>query len=146
MNDLDRVINEAVAQHDAPFLVAMVGNRDGATWSGAGGQRSPGQAASLDTVFRIFSMTKAVGSMAAMILMDRGKLSPGTTVESILPEFSQIKLLDGFDAKGPVLRAPRVKATVCTWPRTPRGFATSSGMPTWRAICRSPARLAFCRG
>ena len=112
MNELDRVIGQAVAQHDAPFLVAMVGNRDGATWSGASGQRSPGQAASLDTVFRIFSMTKAVGSMAAMILMDRGKLSPGTTVESILPEFSQIKLLDGFDAKGPVLRAPRVKATV----------------------------------
>ena len=123
MNDLDRVIGQAVAQHDAPFLVAMVGNRDGATWSGASGQRSPGQAASLDTVFRIFSMTKAVGSMAAMILMDRGKLSADATVESILPEFSQIKLLDGFDAKGPVLRAPRVKATVRHLATHTSGFA-----------------------
>jgi methyl acetate hydrolase len=112
MNELDRVIGQAVTQHDAPFLVAMVGNRDGATWSGVSGQRSPGQAASLDTVFRIFSMTKAVGSMAAMILMDSGKLSADAAVESILPEFSQVKLLDGFDAKGPILRAPRVKATV----------------------------------
>ena len=123
MNELDRVVAEAVAQHDAPFLVAMVGNRDGATWSGAGGMRSPGQAASLDTVFRIFSMTKAVGSMAAMILMDRGKLSADATVESILPEFSQVRLLDGFDAKGPVLRAPRVKATVRHLATHTSGFA-----------------------
>ena len=123
MNDLDRVIGHAVSQHDAPFLVAMVGNRDGATWSGAGGMRSPGQAASLDTVFRIFSMTKAVGSMAAMILMDRGKLSADATVESILPEFSQVRLLDGFDAKGPVLRAPRVKATVRHLATHTSGFA-----------------------
>jgi methyl acetate hydrolase len=113
MADLDKVISDAVAQQDAPFLVAMVGNREGAIWSGAAGERSPGKAAGLDTVFRIFSMTKAVGSMAAMILMDRGKLSADATVESIVPEFAQVKLLDGFDASGaPILRAPKVKATV----------------------------------
>ncbi len=113
MTELDKVIADAVAQQDAPFLVAMVGHRDGAVWSGTAGQRSPGQPASLDTVFRIFSMTKAVGSMAAMILMDRGKLSADATVESIVPEFAQLQLLDGFDASGaPILRAPKVKATV----------------------------------
>jgi methyl acetate hydrolase len=113
MAELDKVINDAVAQQDAPFLVAMVGNREGAVWSGAAGERSPSKAAGLDTVFRIFSMTKAVGSMAAMILMDRGKLSADATVESIVPEFAQLKLLDGFDASGaPILRSPKVKATV----------------------------------
>jgi CubicO group peptidase (beta-lactamase class C family) len=66
MAELDKVIGDAVAQQDAPFLVAMVGNREGTVWSGSAGQRSPGQVASLDTVFRIFSMTKAVGSMAFM--------------------------------------------------------------------------------
>jgi methyl acetate hydrolase len=113
MAELDKVISDAVAQQDAPFLVALVGNREGAIWSGAAGERSPGKAASLDTVFRIFSMTKAVGSTAAMILMDRGKLSADATVESIVPEFANVKLLDGFDASGaPILRAPKVKATV----------------------------------
>ena len=113
MTELDKVIADAVAQQDAPFLVAMVGHRDGAVWSGTAGQRSPGQPASLDTVFRIFSMTKAVGSMAAMILIDRGKLSADATVESIVPEFAQLQLLDDFDASGaPILRAPKVKATV----------------------------------
>jgi len=112
MSELDKVIGEAVSNQSAPFLVAMTGNAAGMTWSGAAGERSPGQAATVDTVFRIFSMTKAVGSTAAMILMDRGKLSPDATVESILPEFGELKVLEGFGPDGPKLRAPRNKATV----------------------------------
>jgi methyl acetate hydrolase len=112
MSELDKVVNEAVAQQDVPFLVAMVGDAGGVTWAGAAGERSPGQPATLDTVFRIFSMTKAVGSTAAMILMDRGKLNPDAIVEGILPEFAELKVLEGFTADGPKLRAPRTKATV----------------------------------
>lgn len=112
MTELDQVIGAAVSQQDAPFLVAMTGNSKGILWSGVAGERSPGQAASLDTVFRIFSMTKAIGSTAAMILMDRGKLSADATVESILPEFGALKVLEGFGPDGPKLRAQRVKATV----------------------------------
>jgi len=112
MSELDQVLDGAVARQDAPFLVAMTGNAAGTTWAGAAGERSPGQSATIDTVFRMFSMTKAVGSMAAMILMDRGKLSADATVESILPEFGDLKLLDGFGPDGPRLRAPRVQATV----------------------------------
>lgn len=112
MSELDTVIREAVSNQDAPFLVGMTGNADGVTWSGAAGERSPGQEATVDTVFRIFSMTKAVGSTAAMILMDRGQLSPDAAVESILPEFGELKVLEGFGSDGPKLRAPRTKATV----------------------------------
>jgi methyl acetate hydrolase len=112
MVELDRVLSEAVAKQDAPFLVGLVGNREGTLWSGAAGQAAKGQAAKLDTVFRIFSMTKAIGSTAAMILMDRGKLKADATVESILPEFSKCKLLLRFDGKHPLVTAPSVKATV----------------------------------
>jgi CubicO group peptidase (beta-lactamase class C family) len=112
MSDLDNVISEAVASQDVPFLVGMLGDAKGVIWSGAAGERSPGQPATVDTVFRIFSMTKAVGSTAAMILIDRGKLSADTVVETILPEFSELKVLEGFDEKRPRLRAPRTKATV----------------------------------
>jgi CubicO group peptidase (beta-lactamase class C family) len=101
----------------------MTANADGVIWSGAAGERAPGQAAALDTVFRIFSMTKAVGSTAAMILMDRGKLKPDTTVESILPEFAEIKLLEGFGPDGPTLRAPRIKVTARHLATHTSGFA-----------------------
>ena len=83
------------------------------TWSGAAGDRFPGQKASVDTVMRIFSMTKAVGCTAAMILMDRGKLSPDAEVSSILPRFAELQVLDGFEADGkPRMRAPSTQATV----------------------------------
>src|SRR5271155_3548957 len=112
MSQLNNVLERSVSAEDAPFIVAQVGDANGVKWSGAAGESARGQKASPDTVFRIFSMTKAIGSTAAMILMDRGKLDPNTPVEEILPEFSKIQVLDGFDGDAPILRAPRNKATV----------------------------------
>ncbi len=112
MKELNALLNNAVTAGDVPFVVAMVGNSSGITWSGTAGERATGLAATEETVFRIFSMTKAVGSTAAMILMDQGELSPDTPVEEILPHFADVKLLEGFDGDTPRLRAPKVKATV----------------------------------
>lgn len=112
MSDLNAILSDAVVTGDVPFVVAMSGNSKGVTWSGAAGDRAPGVKATEDTVFRIFSMTKAVGSTAAMILIDRGKLSPDTPVEEILPQFADIKILDGFDGDTPRLRSADKKATV----------------------------------
>lgn len=112
MTTKDDVLRAGVASEDVPFVVAMAGNGDGITYSGAAGEAKAGRPAAEDTVFRIFSMTKAVGSTAAMILIDRGKLDPDTPVEDIIPDFGQIRVLDGFDGDTPVLRAPTTKATV----------------------------------
>jgi methyl acetate hydrolase len=112
MAPIDSVIQQAVARQDAPFLVAMTGNAAGTTWAGAAGEAAPGQAASSSTLFRIFSMTKSVGSLAAMILMDRGLISPDTPVQSVLPEFAKLQVLTGHGADGPQLRPPRVQATL----------------------------------
>ncbi len=122
--DLAGILTDAVADNDLPFVVAMSGNSQGVTWSGAAGEHAEGVSASLDTVFRIFSMTKAVGSTAAMILIDRGKLDPETPVESILPDFAKIQVLEGFDGATPILRAPRTKATV-------RHLATHTAGPVY---------------
>ena len=113
MSELDRILADAVSAQHVPFVVAMAGNSGGVSWSGAAGESRAGRAASTDTVFRIFSMTKAVGSTAAMILIDRGKLSPDAPVASILPQFAELQVLDGFDADGrPRMRPPRTQATV----------------------------------
>lgn len=113
MSELDRILSDAVTANQVPFAVAMTGNAAGVTWSGAAGDARTGVPAKVDTVFRLFSMTKAVGSTAAMILMDRGKLNPDTPVAEILPEFKDLQVLDGFNTDGsPRMRAPRVQATV----------------------------------
>ena len=112
MNELDTILKNAVAENDVPFVVAMWGNAQGTAWSGAAGEQARGVAATQDTLFRIFSMTKAVGATAAMILIDRGQLSMDTAVAEILPQFAETQLLEGFEGNTPLLRPPRVKATV----------------------------------
>src|SRR5262245_58680432 len=112
MSALDDVLARAVSTQAAPGLAAMSGNAAGTIWSGAAGERASGEPMSVDTVFRIFSMTKGVGSTAAMILADRGRLDFDAPVESVLPEFAKIQVLEGFDGDTPRLRAPKSKATL----------------------------------
>ena len=112
MSNMNAVLERAVAQQDVPFAVGMVAGADGVRYSGAAGISAPGKAAGEDAVFRIFSMTKAVGSVAAMILIDRGKMGFDTPVADFLPEFAGVQVLDGFDRDKPVLRAPKSQATL----------------------------------
>lgn len=44
------------------------------------------------TVFRLASMTKPITTVAALILFDRGSLSPNDTVEKFIPEFSSASI------------------------------------------------------
>ena len=112
MTDLNAVLRDAVADNAVPFAVAMTGNAAGITFSGAAGDAVAGRAAAEDTVFRIFSMTKAIGSLAAMILIDRGRVGADTPVDDILPEWRDLQVLDGFDGDTPILRAPKTRATL----------------------------------
>jgi methyl acetate hydrolase len=112
MTAIDQLLQDFVKREDLPFVVAMAGNSKGVIYSGAAGDRAPHRAANESTVFRIFSMTKAVGSTAAMMLIDRGKLDAETPVEDILPEFASIRVLDRFNGDTPVMRAPKTKATI----------------------------------
>ena len=109
---LDAVLSNGVAAGAAPGLVAMLGDAAGTQWTGTAGERSPGVPMTADTVFRIFSMSKAIGTAAAMVLVDRGQLDLNATVDSIDPEFARIAVLDGFDGDAPRMRAPRSRATV----------------------------------
>ncbi len=112
MSTIDQVLSNAVAARDVPFVVAMAGDANGVIYSGAAGQAAEGRAAGEDTVFRIFSMTKAVGSVAAMILIDRGKLSMDTPVADVLPAWNTLQVLDGWDGENPLLRPQKTTATV----------------------------------
>ncbi|HNU10214.1 MAG TPA: serine hydrolase domain-containing protein [Rubrivivax sp.] len=109
---LQQTLDDAVTAGRMPFVVGMTASAAGVRFQGAAGEAAPGRPAAPDTVFRIFSMTKAVGSTAAMILVDRGELDLEAPVESLLPEFARLQVLEGWDGEKPRLRAPRGKATV----------------------------------
>ena len=56
-------------------------------------------------------MTKAIGAVAAMILVQRGVLDLDAPVSSVLPEFADLPLLTGWDGEAPRLRRPTRTAT-----------------------------------
>jgi CubicO group peptidase (beta-lactamase class C family) len=60
---------------------------------------------SLDTVFWIASMTKAVTSVAAMQLVEQGKLDLDEPLGTRLPGLASPQVLEGFDESG----APRLR-------------------------------------
>jgi CubicO group peptidase (beta-lactamase class C family) len=59
-----------------------------------------GEPLAVDTMFRIFSMTKPVTGAAMMILHDRGLWSPDDPIARHLPEFEGVQVFDGLGEDG----------------------------------------------
>src|SRR5262249_24782834 len=67
----------------------------------------------LDTIFRLASMTKAVTSVAAMQLVEQGKLQLDQPIGNVLPELAAPQVLEGFDESGtPRLRPAKRPITL----------------------------------
>ena len=58
------------------------------------------------TIYRIYSMTKPVTSVAAMMLFEEGLLRLDHEVHRYIPEFQDVMVLDGGTADAPKLRKP----------------------------------------
>jgi methyl acetate hydrolase len=124
---IDEVLLNAVARGDVPGVVAMAANDEGPIYEGAAGVREVGadDPISADTMLRIASMTKMVTTVAALQLVEQGKVDLDAPVETYRPEFAELQVLEGFDGDTPRLRAPAGKATV-------RHLAThTSGLAYW---------------
>jgi methyl acetate hydrolase len=111
---VDEVLHSAVERGDVPLVVAMAADRGGVIYEGAAGERAPGSGEPVtpDTMFRIASMTKMVTTVAALQLVERGDLDLDEPVETYLPEFARLQVLEGFDGETPRLRPPASQATV----------------------------------
>jgi methyl acetate hydrolase len=107
-SQIDAVLRRGVEGQEVPGVVAMAVNDKGVIYEGAFGTRdlASGPAMTLDTIFRLASMTKAVTSVAAMQLVEQGKLQLEQPIGNVLPELSAPQVLDGFDDAG----APRLRA------------------------------------
>jgi CubicO group peptidase (beta-lactamase class C family) len=113
----DRIITAleaALAAGNIPGAVAMVGNRAGIVAEAAIGQKSPGGTAMpVDAQFQIASMTKAITSVAAMQLVERGKLALDAPLGALLPDLAEVQVLTGFADDGtPQYRAPKQAVTL----------------------------------
>ena len=84
------VLRREVASGRLPGAVAMVARKGQIALFEAVGQQDPatGKPMQTDSIFRIYSMTKPVVSVAVMMLVERGQLLLSDPVSRWLPEFA----------------------------------------------------------
>lgn len=79
-----------VARHGKTVHTSVMGKKD----------LESGEPLAMDTIFRVFSMTKPVTGVAMMILLDELLWSPDDPISKHLPEFEGVRVFDGLDADG----------------------------------------------
>ena len=112
---IDAVLSAAVERNSVPGIVGLVADADGIFYHRAFGVSRAGDDRSLepDAVYRIASMSKLATSVAALQLIDEGRLDFDAAVADYLPAFDGLQVLTGFTADGtPELRPARSRATV----------------------------------
>jgi len=155
---IDAALRAAVEAKEVPGVVAMATTDKGPIYEGVFGTRDLGKGPAMtrDTVFRIASMTKAVTCVAAMQLVEQGKL----TLEGPLPDIDKAlsapQVLEGFDASGaPQLRPAKRPITLRhllthtagfsyeTWDANTVRYVKASGMPSTPTGKVAALRLAL---
>ncbi len=111
----DAILSKATnGNTKVPGVVAMVTNRDGDIYSGVAGKRNLGLSNDMteDTIFAIFSTTKAIGGTAVMQCVEEGLLDLDAPAKEYAPAIGDLQVLDGFDDSGnPKLRPPKTDIT-----------------------------------
>lgn len=142
---IDAVLRAGVEAGDVPGVVALAATDRGLFYEGVFGTRSLAGGAPMtrDTIFRIASMTKAATSVAAMQLVEQGRLGLNDPVPAIDPALATPQVLEGFDADGkPRLRPAKGPITLRhllthtagfsyeQWDANTRRYVAASGMPS----------------
>jgi methyl acetate hydrolase len=126
-NQIDQVLREAVYQQRLPGVVAMVANADGVVYQGASGKRDTIKniPMTVDSIFRIASMTKPITSVSVMQLVESGRVKLDEPAATYLPELSKVQVLEVFDGSTgkAILRPPKALPTVRQLLSHTSGFA-----------------------
>jgi methyl acetate hydrolase len=98
--EIGPVLETSLQQHKIPAAVAMAATSAKITYTGAFGKRDSksGVAVTPESIFIIASMTKPVTSVAAMQLVEQGKLKLDEPASTYIPELGSLQVLHGFDA------------------------------------------------
>ncbi|MGA7809548.1 serine hydrolase domain-containing protein [Bradyrhizobium sp.] len=112
---IDQLLRQKSDAKEIPGVVAMAASGQDIIYQGAFGKRdlAKDDDMTLDSVFWIASMTKAITAAGAMQLVEQGKLSLDEPVGRLLPDLASPQVLEGFDANGePKLRPAKTAITL----------------------------------
>ncbi|MGH8676830.1 MAG: serine hydrolase domain-containing protein [Burkholderiales bacterium] len=96
---IQEVFGAKVKAGEIPGYVALVARRGKVAYFEAYGLQDPNtkKPMSRDSIFRIYSMTKPITSVAAMILVEEGKIKLSDPISMYLPELASLKVATNAD-------------------------------------------------
>lgn len=96
---IDQLINDYIREQKIPGAVAIVVRNGKTAYLKAFGVSDVGtkNAVRSDDIFRIASQTKAITSLAVMMLFEEGKFLLDDPISRYIPQFSEPKVLSGFN-------------------------------------------------
>lgn len=111
---VDETLRSGIGRRKIPAVVGMVASESKTLYVGSFGKRdASGVPVRVDSIFQIASMTKAITSVAAMQLVEQGKVDLAEAVAGRLPQLANLDVLEGFDAAGkPSLRPAKTPLTL----------------------------------
>ncbi|KAF5325553.1 hypothetical protein D9619_009687 [Psilocybe cf. subviscida] len=113
---LDDVVRNTAESKRVPAFAYGVTTADEEVYFNAAGPRlvtnPSGPQINKDDVFWLCSMTKMITHLAALHLIDQGKLSPETPVEEFFPQFAKTVIIDDVSAATPTYKPGTSKMLV----------------------------------
>ena len=108
---LDETLRGLVEGRSTPGITVLILQNGRPVYSHSVGVREVGSAALIggNDMFRLASMTKAVTSVATMILVEQGKIGLDDPVSRFLPEFAKLQVRGPDGSEVPASRAPTIR-------------------------------------
>jgi len=126
---LDRWMEGEIAAGRKSGVVVLIARHGKIAWEKAYGVSDVASRAPLrpDAMFRLFSMTKPITSVALLTLYEQGKFQLTDPLERFIPAFSGAGVYAGADSNGhPLVTPPKRKPTIQDVFRHTAGFAYSA--------------------
>lgn len=150
-SEFERLRDDAIGEGKIAGAVALTVDRNGVTYESAAGRRSMDGSAAMtpDTVFWIASMTKAIASVAALQLVERGKLALDEELSELLPDLKALAVFDKPGADGvwttrPAKRAPTLRELLTHTSGFSYGFIDAR-LPAWQQATGTPDAMSGSR-
>ncbi len=122
---LDAAMQAEVDAGRKAGIVALIARRGRVAHLKAFGmaERESNAAMRTDSLFRLYSMTKPVTSVALLMLYEEGKFQLSDPLDKYIPAFKDVQVLAGMDGERMRLEAPRRKPTIHDVFRHTAGFS-----------------------
>lgn len=133
-----QLVDEYVDGGRLPGAVAVLGQGLGAPQAIARGHSSKGESrpVDLDSLYRIYSMTKPVTGMAVMMLIDEGRLRLDQPLADILPAFARMQVQVTPDGPLSDVRPARAQITI-------RHLLTHTAGLGYTIVQKGPLKFAY---